>query len=72
MKLTVKAQLIVALCAGLAAVPPAFADGKPAELTVSAKQYKQYFQEASSEFNVPVELLESIAYAETRWHRHVA
>ena len=71
MKLTVKAQLIVALCAGLAAVPPAFADGKPAELTVSAKQYKQYFQEASSEFNVPVELLESIAYAETRWHPHV-
>ena len=27
--------------------------------------------EASKEFNVPVELLESIAYAETRWRSHV-
>jgi len=31
----------------------------------------QYFMEASKEFNVPVELLESIAYAETRWRSHV-
>lgn len=71
MKLTVKARLLVALCAGLAGAPFAFADGKPAELTVSAKQYKQYFKEASKEFDVPVELLQSIAYAETRWHPHV-
>lgn len=71
MKVTVKARLIVVLCAGLAGAPLAFADGRPAELSVSAKQYKQYFKEASSEFNVPVELLEAIAYAETRWHQHV-
>jgi hypothetical protein len=71
MKDTVKARLIVALCAGLAGAPLAFADGTPAVLTVAAKQYKQYFKEASNEFNVPVELLESIAYAETRWHPHV-
>ena len=74
MKVSVKARLIVALnlgLAGLAGTPPAFADGKTAELTVSAKQYQQYFKEASNEFNVPVELLESIAYAETRWHPHV-
>ena len=74
MKVSVKARLMVALCAGLAgaaSAPPAFADGKAAELTVSAKQYKQYFREASNEFNVPVELLQSIAYAETRWHPHV-
>lgn len=71
MKDTVKARLIVALCAGLAGAPLAFADGTPAVLTVTAKQYKQYFKEASKEFNVPVELLESIAYAETRWHPHV-
>jgi soluble lytic murein transglycosylase-like protein len=75
MKLTVRARLLAALCAalaGAATMPPAFADGKPAELTVSAKQYKQYFREASNEFDVPVELLQSIAYAETRWHPHVA
>lgn len=74
MKISVKARLLVALCAALgttAVAPLAFADGKPAELTVSAKQYKQYFREASNEFNVPVELLQSIAYAETRWHPHV-
>ncbi|MCC2971561.1 transglycosylase SLT domain-containing protein [Massilia sp. IC2-476] len=74
MKPSVKARLLVALCAalaGAAASPLAFADGKPVELTVSAKQYKQYFREASNEFNVPVELLQSIAYAETRWHPHV-
>lgn len=72
MKVSVKARLIAALCAGLAGTPPAFADGKPAELTASAQQYKHYFKEASSEFNVPVELLEAIAYAETRWSPHVA
>ncbi|WP_313029555.1 transglycosylase SLT domain-containing protein [Massilia alkalitolerans] len=74
MKQSVKLRLLAALCAaivGTAAAPLAFADGKPVELTTSAKQYKQYFREASNEFNVPVELLQSIAYAETRWHPHV-
>lgn len=71
MKVSVKARLLVALWVGLAGSPLAFADGKPTELTISAKKYKQYFNEASVEFNVPVELLESIAYAETRWHPHV-
>lgn len=71
MKLSMKARLIVALCAGLGAAPFALADGKPRELNTVAKSYKQFFKEASTEFNVPVELLESIAYAETRWHPHV-
>lgn len=74
MKPSVKLRLLAALCAALAGAavsPLASADGKPAELTVSAKQYQQYFREASKEFNVPVELLQSIAYAETRWHPHV-
>jgi len=71
MKLSMKARLIVALCAGLGAAPLALADGKPRELNTVAQRYKQYFQEASVEFNVPVELLESIAYAETRWSPHV-
>src|SRR4051794_30703817 len=75
MKFTTKARLLAALCAalgaGLAAAPAAFADGQPRQLTASAKLYKQYFQEASKEFDVPVELLESIAYAETRWISHV-
>ena len=72
MKLKFKAGLLVALfAAGLLAVPPAFGDGKPRELNLHAKKYQQYFAAASSEFNVPVELLEAIAYAETRWHQHV-
>jgi len=71
MKLPKKARLLAALCAGLVAAPLAFADGQPRELNNSAKRYKHLFQEASVEFNVPVELLESIAYAETRWHPHV-
>lgn len=71
MRLTTKARLVAALCAGLAAAPAAFADGQARQLTASAKLYKQYFQEASKEFDVPVELLESIAYAETRWRSHV-
>lgn len=73
MKLKSSAGLLLALCfAGLATAPPVLADGKPAELTVHAKRYQQLFQAASAEFNVPVELLEAIAYAETRWQPHVA
>ncbi|QNA88050.1 lytic transglycosylase domain-containing protein [Massilia sp. Dwa41.01b] len=71
MKLTIKARLLVALCAGTMAAPSAFADGQPRELSAAAKRYQQYFREASKEFNVPVELLESIAYAESRWIAHV-
>lgn len=71
MKPSTKARLLLALCTGMAAAPCAFADGPARELSVSAKRYKQYFMEASKEFNVPVELLESIAYAETRWRSHV-
>ncbi|WP_313703765.1 transglycosylase SLT domain-containing protein [Massilia sp.] len=71
MRFTTKARLLAALCAGLAAAPAAFADGQPRDLSAAAKRYKQYFQEASKKFNVPVELLESIAYAETRWRSHV-
>lgn len=71
MKPSIKARLLLALCAGLAAAPAAFADGPVRELSASAKRYKQYFKDAAAEFNVPVELLESIAYAETRWRSHV-
>jgi soluble lytic murein transglycosylase-like protein len=70
-KLTIQACLLAALGAGVAVPPPAYADGPKTELTVHAKRYQQYFNEAANEFNVPVALLESIAYAETRWHPHV-
>ena len=73
MKLKSSAGLLLALCfAGLATAPPVLADGKAAELNAHAKKYQQLFQQASNEFNVPVELLEAIAYAETRWQPHVA
>lgn len=64
-----KARLIAACFAlGLSAgMPQAHADGKPTELTVYAKKYQQMFEDAALEFNVPVELLQAIAYAESRW-----
>jgi N-acetyl-anhydromuramyl-L-alanine amidase AmpD len=40
------------------------------ELTPEAKQMNQWFHEASEEFDVPVELLQGIAFTESRW-RHI-
>ena len=37
------------------------------ELNSYAKTYERWFDDAAAEFNVPVELLHAIAYAETRW-----
>ncbi|NML59916.1 hypothetical protein HHL21_02215 [Massilia sp. RP-1-19] len=72
MKLKSTAGLLVALfAAGMAGAPSAIADGKARELNVHAKKYQQYFAAASAEFSVPAELLESIAYAETRWRHHM-
>jgi hypothetical protein len=70
-KLTLAACLLAALGAGVTAPPLALADGPQRELSAHAKRYQQYFNEAAAEFNVPVALLEAIAYAETRWHPHV-
>ncbi|CAN5330276.1 hypothetical protein BH11PSE11_BH11PSE11_27100 [soil metagenome] len=67
-----KARLLAAFFAiGMMGSPLAFADGNPRELTVHARNYQKMFDEASEEFNVPVELLQAIAYAETRWRPHV-
>lgn len=72
MKLRLNATLLATMCVlGLASSPPVWADGKPTELTVHGNQYQRMFEEASVEFNVPVELLQAIAYAETRWRPHV-
>ena len=72
MKLKINATLLAALCVlGLANSPPVLADGKPTELTINGNQYQRMFEEASAEFDVPVELLQAIAYAETRWRPHV-
>lgn len=72
MKSRINAVLFAALCvAGLASTPPALADGKPVAMAAHAQHYHRLFEDASLEFNVPVELLQSIAYAETRWRPHV-
>ncbi len=61
----------VLLAVGIGFVPAIHAAGNAAgakpELTGFSKIYQQWFEEAAAEFNVPVELLQSIAYAETRW-----
>jgi N-acetyl-anhydromuramyl-L-alanine amidase AmpD len=40
------------------------------ELTPEAVQFQQWFEEASLEFDVPVAVLQAVAYTETRW-RHI-
>ena len=43
------------------------------ELSPGARQIDRWFHEAAAESDVPVEVLQSIAYVETRWsHRIVA
>lgn len=72
MKSRINATLLSALCIiGLAGSPPVLADGPKIGRNAQAHRYQKMFEEASAEFNVPVELLQAIAYAETRWKPHV-
>jgi len=72
MKSTINATLLSALCLiGLASAPPVLADGPKVETSAQANRYQKMFADAAAEFNVPVELLQAIAYAETRWRPHV-
>jgi hypothetical protein len=61
----------ILVAASFCGAPAAFADDTSAELTSTPRIYQRWFEEAAAEFNVPVELLESIAYTETRWRPHV-
>lgn len=58
----------VILAAGMLAGTTALADDPP-PLTVAGHQYKLWFHDASATFNVPVSLLQAIAYAESRWNQ---
>lgn len=50
---------------------PLFAQSpQPGELTPEASQFNRWFEEASTEFGVPVEVLQAVAFAESRW-RHL-
>ncbi|QAU33025.1 hypothetical protein [Janthinobacterium sp. 17J80-10] len=55
------------LLMGLMAMGPVHAQREATGLTATAKTFQHYFDEAAIEFNVPVELLQGIAYVETRW-----
>ena len=55
------------LLAGLVTMSAADAGRDTTGLSPQARTFQQYFKEAANEFNVPVELLQGIAYAETRW-----
>jgi hypothetical protein len=61
----------VMLAASMASTVAAHAADAANGLTGFQKTYQQWFEDASIEFNVPVELLQSIAYAETRWRPNV-
>lgn len=56
------------LTASLGTAYAVYAAGNVGEqLTGFPKIYQKWFEEAAAEFDVPVELLQSIAYTETRW-----
>lgn len=55
------------LTASLGTAYAVYAAGNANELTGFPKIYQKWFEEAAAEFDVPVELLQSIAYTETRW-----
>ncbi|OON64274.1 hypothetical protein B0920_13380 [Massilia sp. KIM] len=59
------------LGAALAWGAPCHAGAEAPALDAAAQRYQQWFRAAAEEFGVPVELLEAIAYAETRWQPHV-
>lgn len=64
----IKALLRAAfLLMGLMALGPVHAQREATGLSAAAKTFQRYFDEAATEFNVPVELLQGIAYVETRW-----
>ncbi len=55
----------------VAAALPLFAQSpQPGELTPEAAQFNQWFEEAAAEFDVPVQVLQAVAFAESRW-RHL-
>ena len=62
----------VLLAVSLGTVYTVYAAPDSAELTGFPKIYQKWFEEAAAEFDVPVELLQSIAYTETRWRPVVA
>jgi hypothetical protein len=57
----------VLLLASLGTVYTVYAAADSSELTGFPKIYQKWFEEAAAEFDVPVELLQSIAYTESRW-----
>lgn len=60
-------QRAAILLMGLMVMGPAHAQREATGLNAAAKAFQHYFDEAAIEFNVPVELLQGIAYVETRW-----
>jgi hypothetical protein len=63
-----KALLAAALLAASASTVIAVQAAAPEpELKGYARTYQLWFEQAAAEFNVPVELLQAIAYAESRW-----
>ncbi|CAN5475748.1 hypothetical protein BH11PSE11_BH11PSE11_21260 [soil metagenome] len=68
MHLRIKTILSATLLSGaIASSMPLHAASSPAELGGFSKTYESWFDQAAAEFNVPVELLQAIAYAESRW-----
>lgn len=52
---------------GLMMTGPVQAQPEAIRLSAAATTFQRYFEQAANEFDVPVELLQGIAYVETRW-----
>lgn len=64
----IKSLLFATLLAvSLGATMTVHAAGNAPALNGFPKIYEKWFEEAAAEFDVPVELLQSVAYTETRW-----
>jgi hypothetical protein len=57
----------IVLAAAFGSAYTVYAANNAQELSGFPRIYERWFEEAAAEFDVPVELLQSIAYAETRW-----
>lgn len=64
--LVVLSLVLFSMSPALAQDPPA----QPGTLTAEAARFQRWFEEASAEFDVPVNVLQAIAFVESRW-RHL-
>jgi hypothetical protein len=67
MRFFARCAMILAVAAALPLASTAAPPDTRSELSIEARQYDRWFDEAASTYDVPSDLLRSIAFVETRW-----